>query len=74
MTAQVAPELDLDKMARQCGEKVKYSAAWVAENAATAISWVREVPVVHRAYWCCYCDHWHLTSKTKRTIGHDGTR
>lgn len=45
---------------RRCGEKVPYSAKWVAENAAVALTWKSAYYEGMCAYLCEFCDHWHL--------------
>lgn len=47
-----------------CGEKVRYSAEWLAENARTALCWAQGEDVGMHAYYCKFCDHYHLGHNT----------
>lgn len=62
---------------RRCGTKVKYSARWLAVNAATALGWISSEYTGLEPYYCEFCDHHHLGHPYYRTMPNhvpEGTR
>jgi hypothetical protein len=54
------PEHDEYTRQRGCVHKVRYTAEWVAKNAITALGWVSLDFTGLEAYYCRYCDYFHI--------------
>ena len=54
----------VEKRNRQCGNKVKYNTELEAWNAGKFAFKTRNGIHVG-TYLCCYCNKWHITTKTK---------
>lgn len=46
--------------------KMQYSGPLPARNAAIAIGWVSQDPGKLHAYYCVFCDYWHIGHKSNK--------
>ena len=60
-----SPEYENYLREKRCGHKTQYTAQWIARNAVIALGWAGVTGL--EAYFCTFCDYWHVGHPYFRT-------